>query len=123
MNAFGILAARFRKFRHPIHAEVETVQNITNACTSLHYLMADKLFERDNYCTPGFADYQVINGQRNGEWRAVAQNDNGLASLTQVGSHNYSKDAKQIRDGFCQYFNSSEGEVPWQYDMVSATRS
>ena len=35
-NAFGILAARFRFFRHPIHAKVETVQNITKACVALH---------------------------------------------------------------------------------------
>ena len=145
-NSFGILAARFRIFRRPIHAKVETVQNITKACTSLHnYLMSGKSFERDNYCPPGFADYQSCNGHRNGEWRAVTQNDNGewravtqndngewravtqndngLVSITQAGSHNYSKDAKQIRDDFCQYFNSPEGEVPWQYDLLSATRS
>ena len=123
-NSFGILAARFRIFRRPIHAKVETVQNITKACTSLHnYLMSGKSFERDNYCPPGFADYQSSNGQRNGEWRAVTQNDSGLVSITQAGSHNYSKDAKQIRDDFCQYFNSPEGEVPWQYDPLSATRS
>ena len=35
-NSFGILAARFRIFRHTIHAEVETVQNITKACVALH---------------------------------------------------------------------------------------
>ena len=32
-NSFVILAARFRIFRRPIHAKVETVQNITKACT------------------------------------------------------------------------------------------
>ena len=85
--------------------------------------MSGKSFERDNYCPPGFADYRSSNGQRNGEWRAVTQNDNGLVSITQAGSHNYSKDAKQIRDDFCQNFNSPEGEVPWQYDLLSATRS
>ena len=86
--------------------------------------MADKSFEKDNYPPPpGFTDYQAVNGQRDGEWRAVTQNDNGLVSLTQAGSNNYSKDAKQFRENFCQYFNSPEGEIPWQYDMISATRS
>ena len=123
-SSCGILAARFRFFRHPVHAKVETVQNITKACVALHnYLMADKSFEKDNYCPPPPPppDYQAVNGQRYGEWRAVTENDNGLASLTQAGSNDYSKDAKQIKDNFCQYFNSPEGEVPWQYDMISAT--
>ena len=86
--------------------------------------MRDRSFERDHYCPPGFTDRQAINdSQKYGEWRVVTENDCGLTSLPHAGSNNYSKDAKQIRDDFRHYFNSPEGEVPWQYDMISATRS
>ena len=73
-NSFGILAARFRIFRRPIHAKVKTVENITKACTALHnYLMKDKSFKKEHYCPPGFADRHGINGQINGEWRGITQ--------------------------------------------------
>ena len=50
--SFGILAALFRVSRRPIHKKVETVLNITKACTVLHNYMAGKSFERDNYFPP-----------------------------------------------------------------------
>ena len=42
----------------------------------------------------------------------------GLFQYT-VGPNNYSKDAKIVRDGFSEYFNSNEVQVSWQRDMVS----
>ena len=39
-----------------------------------------------------------------------------------VGSNNYSKDAKIVRDSFTEYFNSNEGQVLWQRDMVSVEK-
>ena len=57
-NCFGILAARFRVFRRPIHAKVESVVSITKACVAMHnYLMANKSFE-SRYCTQGFVDHE-----------------------------------------------------------------
>ena len=51
------MTARFRVFRHPIHAKVETIENITKTCVALHnYLMAGRSFEKENYCPPGFTD-------------------------------------------------------------------
>ena len=39
-NTIGIMAARFRIFRRPIVAKVETVESTTKACVGLHnYLM------------------------------------------------------------------------------------
>ncbi|XP_046863534.1 uncharacterized protein LOC124457302 [Xenia sp. Carnegie-2017] len=44
-NAFGIVAARFRVFRRPIHARVEMVIQVTKAVIALHnYLMAERSF-------------------------------------------------------------------------------
>ena len=32
-----------------------------------------------------------------------------------IGSNNYSEETKAVRDAFCKYFGSKEGEVPWQW--------
>ena len=37
----------------------------------------------------------------------------GLFQYT-VGPNNHLKDAKIVRDGFCENFNSNEGQVSWQ---------
>ncbi|XP_046856108.1 protein ALP1-like [Xenia sp. Carnegie-2017] len=64
-NSFGILAARFRIFRRPIHAKVDTVISITKACVALHnYLMNGKTYA-NRYCPLGFVDHE-INGHFKG---------------------------------------------------------
>ena len=49
-STFGILAARFRIFRRPILATVETVEPVApKCCVALHnYLMTDRLTEEGN---------------------------------------------------------------------------
>ena len=119
-NTFGIMTARFRVFRYPIHAKVETIENITKACVGIHnYLMSGKSSERGSYCPPSFTE---DNGTGGG-WRELTSGDTGLLPLRNAGSHNYSVDAKQIRDTFCDYFNSPVGEVHRQYDIISASRT
>ena len=111
-NSFGILAARFRVFRRPIHAKVTTVESITKAAVALHnYLMRDRVFN-DKYCPIGFVDYEQNGSLRNGEWRDLIRNDNGLLPVRQCGSNNYGRDAKIVRDNFCNYFNSIDGKFP-----------
>ena len=69
-NSFGILAARFRVFRRPIHAKLDATESITKACVALHnFLMAGRQYGTEHYCPDGFADYE-INGKNlmgNGE--------------------------------------------------------
>ena len=60
--------------------------------------------------------------KKNGEWRLVVENDCGLVPIHRVGSNSYSKDAKTVRDSFCEYFNSNEGQVTLQRDMVSVEK-
>lgn len=117
-NTFGIAAARFRIFRRPIHARVDMVVNVTKAVVSLHnYLMKDKSFgNASKYCPVGFTDTEGPGGtQLMGEWRNVVERDQGLKPLKRVGSNNYSRSAKMIREDFCTYFISSTGQVPWQW--------
>jgi hypothetical protein len=44
--------------------------------------------------------------------------DNTLP-LGNVGSNNYSNEAKRIRDEFKEFFVTPQGEVPWQYCHLS----
>ncbi|CAB4034630.1 Hypothetical predicted protein [Paramuricea clavata] len=114
-NSFGILAARFRVFRRPINAKVESVESITKACVAMHnYLMANKSFD-SRYCPQGFVDNYVNGTPMEGEWRSMVLGSTGMSDVTRIGSNNYSQEAKTVRDNFCTYFNSSEGEIPWQW--------
>ena len=81
--------------------------------------MIGKSFERENYSPSNFTEERGSGGG----WREITEGDTGLLSLRNAGSHNYSADAKQIRDTFCDYFNSPAGEVHWQYDIIATSRS
>ena len=122
-NSFGIAAARFRIFRRPIIAQVETVILITKAVVALHnFLMMSQMRDRDfTYCPIGFADVENSQNRRSGEWRNETENFSGLLPITILGSHNYTRTAKETREDFMRYFNSAEGSVEWQWDYVNRT--
>ena len=125
-NSFGILAARCRIFRRPIIAKEEVVINVTKAATALHnFLMYGRQFEpSDRYCPPTFVDYETPNGLHEGAWRYEVRDYEGLAPLQrQLGSNNYSRNEKGVRELFRDYYNSPAGQVPWQYEMVTSTRN
>ena len=123
-NSFGILAARCRIFRKPIIAKEEVVINVTKAATALHnFLMHGRQFEASGrYCPPTFIDRDTPDGLQEGEWRYEVRDYEGLAPLQrQLGSNNYSRNAKFVKELFRDYFNSPAGQVPWQYEMVTST--
>ena len=122
-NSFGIAAARFRIFRRPIIAQVETVCLITKAVVALHnFLMMSQCKYGDyTYCPPGFADHETAQERSSGNWRDETQNFTGLVPIRTIGSNNYSKTAKEVRDDFACYFSSHEGSVSWQWDYVKRT--
>ncbi|XP_065673860.1 putative nuclease HARBI1 [Hydra vulgaris] len=112
-NTFGILAARCRIFRKPIIANKITVINVTKAATALHnYLMHGRQFEPLNqHCPFGFVDCEISSGLLAGEWRSNVSNYQGITTLQkQLGSNNYSRDAKAVRELFRDFFNSPQGE-------------
>ena len=121
-NTFGISASRFRVFRRPIVARVETVINVIKAVIALHNFLIISSPDNDSftYCADGYADQETTNGRRAGQWRRVVEGDQGLISLTQVGSRNYSHNAKQVRDNFRDYFNGPAA-VSWQWNHINST--
>ena len=125
-NSFGILAARCRIFSRPIIAREEVVINVTKAATALHnYLMHGRQFEpSDRYCHGRFVDHKTPDGLQERGWRREVTDYVGLAPIRrQLGSNNYSRDAKAARESFRDYFNSPQGQVPWQYQVVTSTEN
>lgn len=105
-NSFGILATRFRIFRRPIIAHVENVKNITKAAVALHNFLLKEDIQRY------FPD--------NISHIVPAEEVNGLISVPKQGSNNSGNSAKEVRDKFKAYFNSPEGAVCWQDDLLFA---
>ena len=120
-NVFGICATRFRILHRPILSNVDTVVAITKAIVCLHnYLMADKTFAGKTYFPDTFVDQEVNFKLVKGEWRKE-HISTGMQSIHNTGSHNFSREAKDLRDDFKEHFNSDFGSVPWQMGMVTRT--
>ena len=83
-NAFGIAAARFRIFRNPIIAKVETVTLVTKAVILLHNFLMKTQCHDDlyNYCPPGFVDTECNTRRIPGHWREDVHGTTGLLPLT-----------------------------------------
>ena len=117
-NSFGIMAARWRIFRRPIRANVQTVEQIVKAVVCLHNY--SRLTDNATYIPGGFVDCESNDGRIiPGDWRNVVHNDDsGLVNLGQIGGNRYRYDASACRDTLKDYFNSPEGSVKWQYQHV-----
>lgn len=93
-NTFGIFAARWRIFRRPIRASVESVERVIKACVCLH----NYLIQTDNagYAQTGLIDAEDSTGDLIlGSWRSVVAGDkSALQQIHRAGSNNFKIDAK-----------------------------
>ena len=120
-NAFGVAARRFRVLHRPMIAKPTTVISITKAIVALHnFLMSLNSNDNYSYCPPGFVDQDNSSGIIEGEWRREKENILGLRDIEHLGSNNYSKNAKETRDSFKEYFNQ-EGQAERQWNIVNRT--
>lgn len=113
-NAFGILANRFRIFHTAINMTADKIEDVVMACCVLHNLLRKN--NKAAYTPPVMVDREDIEGGNiiPGVWRE------GNAALVplQVGQNrNVSSGAKENRDKYVAYFNST-GAVPWQNNMA-----
>ena len=117
-NAFGILANRFRVFMTPMALMPEVVEDVVEACLSLHNFLRRRSSSRLVYTPPGLMDvedqgtHEVVPGN----WRQE-QEPQGWAPLAKQGGNNCAMEPKAIRMELCRYFNSAQGQVPWQWDL------
>jgi len=118
-NALGILAKRFLVFLTPIALEPHKVEKIVMVSCALHNFLRNRPSSRAVYTPPGFnfMDSESDNSHAitTGSWR---NEGSGLESFSQQGTNTHSLSSKVIRDEFCHYFNSEEGKVSWQNDMI-----
>ena len=75
-NISGILADRWRIFRRPIRASVDTVKKIILSTVCLHNYL--RLTDNACYSPIGFTDSEDSTGNvRLGDWRGIVRNDTG----------------------------------------------
>ena len=119
-NTFGILVSKFRIFRQPIHAKLETVDAIVKSTCVLHnYLRRRDGASNDRrYVCAGDLDSEDGTGQlQRGAWRQQGLGS-GLRDGGRMGSNSHTVRAGNVRDRFADYFVSPEGLVPWQEAVV-----
>lgn len=110
-NAFGILANRWRVLLSTISLDVKTVEMITYACVLLHNYILSKKNSINWYVPHNYRNSNNDNVNRE------AQLPDGQQCLQQRRANRSSNDALEIRDKFCDYFNTA-GSVPFQYSAV-----
>lgn len=113
-NVFGIMSARFRVLRKPIHLDAKKTQAVTLACCVLHNMLMDR--NRELYAPFGSFDRYSNHGQFiPGEWRDNLP-ENTMHPLDKDTPY-IANDAKLVREEFADYF-VNEGEIPWQYNVL-----
>ena len=121
-NTFGILRARWRVFKGPISASFDTVELIIQANVYLHNCLRHTVTALS--CPSGFVDSMDQTGNiKPEEWRSVeSDSDKGaLVGLNRVRGSRYTANVIQIQESLTDYFNSEQGEVPWQWAYVRST--
>lgn len=117
-NSFGILAAKWRIFRSPIQADIETVDAITLGAVYLHnFLLMEEehmLSHQKTYCPPLFVDREVNGENINGEWRNESAPVNAFMPIGPQGSNNQTGSQSYVREKLAQFF-MNEGVVDWQW--------
>lgn len=120
-NAFGILASRWRIFRHPITASIENVEKIVECAVCLHNFIR-KTGDRKlllEYCPPQFVDVELPNGELvEGEWREIVAGENGaIIPGPRMGARNAAVQVLQQRDALKNFVNGPAA-LPHQNAIV-----
>jgi len=112
-NAFGILSSRFRILLKEINLCPEKTTLIVLTCTNLHnYLRMKKV---ESYYQGSFDVEDTTTGEMvNADWKS----DQRLLPLQQFSGRNIPVSSKEIRLNFSKYFNSEQGAVPWQNEII-----
>ena len=114
-NLFGIIANRWLFFRSVILLSPKSIEVMLMATLTIHNFLR-KSPSRSIYCPAGLTDSENSSGGFNpGFWRKDPPRNSVLPLQIPQCGHNASKDAKQVREIFKDYF-FNEGAVEWQWD-------
>ena len=115
-QTFGIMAARWRILRTSIKALEENIGHyVFAACTLHNYLMQT---DETVYCPPGFTDSETSTGFKEGEWRTIAGEQDGLMPMDRPRGHIYHRKGYLMQDDLKDYLNSDVGAIPWQWNHI-----
>ena len=116
-NSFGILAAKWRIFRQPIQAKVDTVDSIVKAAVCLHnyIIMQEETLNPFERSYTNLTDNDVSGVMANGEWRNESEPVGTFTRIGRQGSNNQGGVQANIREELTSFF-INEGSVDWQWD-------
>ncbi|XP_063043748.1 uncharacterized protein LOC134438093 [Engraulis encrasicolus] len=111
-NAFGILVHKWRVYDRKIPMEVDNVDKVIKATCVLTNYIRQGAGDEDDRQSHGVGDDR----QSHGDGDRVE--GGAMPRLDRLRGHRRPLQAMRNRDILCQFFNSPEGEVPWQYQRV-----
>ncbi|XP_071638920.1 uncharacterized protein [Temnothorax longispinosus] len=115
-NTFGILVSRWRILKRPIICTVEKSMKIVQAIVCLHNFLRIQDIGVNQYVDDTLVDQDRPDGFVAGSWREDIE-ISALRDITTCGNNNSTRNAIEIRENFCNYFNT-EGVIPWQFNNV-----
>ena len=118
-HAFGVLFNRFQIFMSPIGLKPEKVETNVLVCCSLHNYLSSRPTSRAIYLPQGTLDTDDSNTHVGspGDWRQQPP-PQGLLPLAQQGGNRHTNAAKEIIGYLCTYYNSDQGSVASQNNMI-----
>ncbi|KAF6027622.1 hypothetical protein EB796_014074 [Bugula neritina] len=107
-NAFGIMSQRWRILVKMMCASQAKAVKVVQGLCVLHNFL--RIVGDPTYVPPGYADTPREDGViQEGFWRAEASGVQGATNFNR--SNNL--DGVIVRNRFCNYFSSRDGNVPW----------
>lgn len=103
-NAFGILTSRFRCMSNSMLQLPENVKVIVMACCIMHNMLID----RNTFPNLDETDLED----------PTPPDTHQLVELERLTGNTSHKNAKDMRDYLCNYYNSPVGRVKWQDKMI-----
>lgn len=118
-NAFGLLSQRFRVFLTNAPMSPEVATTVTLAACALHNFLRTRT--TNVYIRAGDVDEEAPETHeiQEASWRSDMSHSAFNPMPTQIGAAaGQPLNAKAMRDHLVKYFNSPEGAVPWQENMI-----
>lgn len=120
-NAFGIMSARFRVLRSPVHLDAVKTRKLTLACCALHnFLFANdpEKYTSSSNQNQNSDDNITIALPKESMYPLEPIDDRIDGNQEPSGDTNIPRNAIQVRKALETYFMSDAGKVDWQFQQI-----